>query len=519
MAALDGPETAHATAGQDGDEKQPTATTAAAAAAVSRKASGSSSGPDQPRGLQALPPAAGGDENTALDPREERRLLLKLDAFFVPIMMLLYLSCFLDRANIGNVRVAGMPEAIGATPHQFSIAVSIFYATYVAFEPPWTVMMRRLTPRLLITGLCVVWSVATALTACVGSVAGLYAVRLVLGATEAGLFPALNLYLTMVYKRDEQATRVSYLFVCAAVAGAFGGLLAYSILKMDGVAGLPGWRWVFLLEGLVSLLVAPVVWFGLPNDPCEAYFLDARERAMMRVRTAQRARYMGADAFAWHEVAVALRDPKLYLSAAIQFCQDVLLYGFSTFLPSIIVSMGYSPIQAQYLSIPVYLFGGLAFLCLAFLSDRTRLRGPFVFLANVPGIVGYLLIICSTSSPVKFFATFLCAVAVFTGPGLNLTLLNVNVAPHYRRATAIGVQLSIANSAGILAGQVYLKPPYLLGNSVSVAALGLSQIFIVLNWLYLRRCNRQKARIARGHVRDQRKVRTGDRELDFKYHL
>lgn len=222
---------------------------------------------------------------------------------------------------------------------------------------------------------------------------------------------------------------------------------------------------------------------------------------------------MGSDAFSWAEVAIALRDPRLYLSAAVHFCQDVLLCGFSTFLPSIIVSTGYSAIQTQCLSIPVYLFGGAAFLLLAYLSDRTRLRGPFVFLANVPGIVGYILIICPTSSPVKFFATFLCAVAVFTGPGLNLTLLNVNVAPHYRRATAIGVHLSIANSAGILAGQVYRTPPHLLGNAVSVAALGLSQV------LYLRRCNRQKAQIASGHVKDQRRVRTGDRELDFKYHL
>lgn len=461
--------------------------------------------------------AAAADE--PLDPRAERRLLLKLDAFFVPIMMALYLTCFLDRANIGNVRVAGMPEAVGASAHQFGVAVSIFYATYVAFEPPWTVLMRRLTPRLLLMGLCVVWSLATALTACVSSVAGLYAVRLVLGACEAGLFPALNLYLTVVYKRDEQATRVSYLFVCAAVAGAFGGLLAYAILHMHGLAGLPGWRWVFLVEGLVSLLVAPVIWFVLPADPADARVLDARDRALVRARAAQRAAYMGDDRFDWREVALALRDPKLYLSAAVQFCQDILLYGFSTFLPSIIVAMGYSPIQAQYLSIPVYLFGGAAFLALAFLSDRLRLRGPFVFLANVPGIVGYILIICPTSGPVKYMATFLCAVAVFTGPGLNLTLLNVNVAPHYRRATAIGVQLSIANSAGIVAGQIYRKPPYLLGNSVSVAALGLAQVFIVLNWLYLRRCNAQKARIAAGLVRDTRRVLTGDGALDFKYHL
>lgn len=248
-----------------------------------------------------------------LDPQAERRLLLKLDAFFVPVIMLVYLTCFLDRTNIGNVKVAGMPADIGASPQQFATAVSIFYATYVLFEPPWTIVMKRMTPRVLLTSLCVVWSLATVLSGFITSVAGLYAVRLVLGACEAGLFPALNLYLTMVYKRDEQATRVSYLFVCTAIAGAFGGLLAYSILKMDGVAGMAGWRWVYIIEGLFSFVVVPVIWFGLPNDPSNAYFLNAEERAMMAVRAAQRAQYMGSDEFSWDEIRIGLKDPKLYL--------------------------------------------------------------------------------------------------------------------------------------------------------------------------------------------------------------
>ncbi|PNY21845.1 MFS transporter [Tolypocladium capitatum] len=247
-----------------------------------------------------------------LDPQAERRLLLKLDAAFVPIVMLVYLTCFLDRTNIGNVKVAGMPEAIGAGPQQFSTAVSIFYATYVLFEPPWAIMMKWMTPRILLTSLCVVWSLTTVFSGLITNVAGLYAARLVLGACEAGLFPALNLYLTMVYKRDEQARRVSYLFVCTAIAGALGGLLAYCILKMDGVAGYAGWRWVYVVEGVFSFVIAPIIWFGLPNDPSKAYFLNAEERNMMAVRAVQRAQYMGSDDFSWDEIKIGLKDPKLY---------------------------------------------------------------------------------------------------------------------------------------------------------------------------------------------------------------
>lgn len=188
-------------------------------------------------------------------------------------------------------------------------------------------------------------------------------------------------------------------------------------------------------------------------------------------------------------------------------------------MPSIIVSMGYTVIQAQYLSIPVYIFGGVCFLLVAFVSDRYCIRGPFLWLANLPGIVGYILIICPTSNGIKFLGTFLCAVAVYNGPGLNLTWLNVNVAPHYRRATAIGMQLSIGNSAGIVAGQIYRTEPYLLGNTFSVGALGLSQLVIILKWFYLRQQNAEKAKILAGSIEDNRKVKTGDREPDFTYHL
>lgn len=267
----------------------------------------------------------------------------------------------------------------------------------------------------------------------------------------------------MVYKREEQAKRVSYLFVCTAISGAFGGLLAYALLQMDGVGGIKGWKWVYIIEGIFSIICGLAVWFGLPNKPENAYFLNAEEKEIMRIRQIQRKAYMGSDEFSWYEVRQAFTDPKMYLSGCIQFCQDILLYGFSTFLPSIISGMGYSSLQANYLTIPVYIFGGLCFLCVAFVSDRMSIRGPFVFLANLPGIVGYILLLTVDSNGVKYFATFLCAVSVYNGPGLNLTWLNVNVAPHYRRATSIGFQQSMGNSAGIVAGQIYRKSPFKLG--------------------------------------------------------
>ncbi|KPI35992.1 putative transporter [Cyphellophora attinorum] len=462
-----------------------------------------------------------GDGMTELyiDPVKEKILLAKLDLFFTPVIMLVYLSCFLDRTNIGNVKVAGMPEDIGASAQQFSTAVSIFYATYVTFETPFAILLKKLTPRVLLTSLCIVWSLTTIFSGFIHNVAGLYASRLVLGACEAGLFPSLTLYLTMVYRREEQAKRVAYLFSCTALSGAFGGLLAYALLMMDGVAGYAGWRWVYIIEGVFSTVIAVAVWFGLPTNPAEAWFLTPEQKAIMVIRQKQTAEYLGGDESKRYEFWVALKDPKLYLSAAIQWCQDILLYGFSTFLPAILKAAGHNSLQSNYLTVPVYIFGAIAFIIAAVFSDRLRLRSPFILFANIFGIAGYIILLTVSSNGVKYFATFLCAVAVYNGPGLNVTWINVNVAPHYRRATTIGVQQTIANTAGIVAGQIYRTSPYRLGHSFSLGALALSQVLIVIKILYVRNWNLRKEKIASGQTEDNRKVKTGDRALDFKYHL
>ncbi|KAJ5150332.1 uncharacterized protein N7482_010790 [Penicillium canariense] len=461
--------------------------------------------------------SAGESLDVVLDPKMEQKLLMKLDMAFVPIIMLTYLSCFLDRANIGNVKVANMPEDIHASDSQYSTAVSIFYVTYVLFESPWAVLMKKLTPRNILTGLCIVWSLTTVFTGFIESVGSLYATRLILGACEAGLFPCLNLYLTMVYRREEQAKRVSYLMSCAAISGAVGGLLAYAILHMDGVGGKAGWRWVYIIEGLFSGLCAILIWFGLPNNPAEAYFLTEEEKWMMRVRNEQRRQYMGSETFSWEEMRNALRDPKLYLSGAVQFCQDILLYGFSTFLPGILHGMGYSSLMSNVMTIPVYLWAAMVFIAVAFCADRYSKFASFIFICNLFGIIGYILLLTVKSTAVQFFATFLIGIATYTGPGLNIAWLNVNTAPQYRRALEVGLQQTMGNCAGIVAGQIYRKSPYVLGNAFSLGALVVSQAVVTGHGFYLRRENRAKERIENGEKEDNRRVRTGDSAVDFKY--
>lgn len=148
----------------------------------------------------------------------------------------------------------------------------------------------------------------------------------------------------------------------------------YLYLRTDAVLTL--YSWVYIIEGIFSLVIAVTVWFGLPTNPAEAWFLSADQRAMMRARQEETAQYIGSDEFKWEEVRIAFRDPKLYLSGAIQFCQDILLYGFSTFLPAILTAAHYDKLESNYLTVPVYIFGAISFIVAAVFSDRLRLRSP-----------------------------------------------------------------------------------------------------------------------------------------------
>jgi MFS family permease len=157
---------------------------------------------------------------------------------------------------------------------------------------------------------------------------GLVALRVLLGAFEAGLFPGLNVYLTFFYTKRELALRVGYLFVSAAIAGALGGLLAYGIGHLDGAHGMSGWRWIMIIEGIPTIVLGIVVLFFLPNDPEHAYFLSPEEKKLM---VARHQRHYGAtesaQKFDKKDMMKAFKDWKVWVFCVGQFGGDTMLYG------------------------------------------------------------------------------------------------------------------------------------------------------------------------------------------------
>ncbi|KAH8810763.1 high-affinity nicotinic acid transporter-like protein [Xylogone sp. PMI_703] len=453
-------------------------------------------------------------EDHSIDPHLEKKLVRKLDMYIIPVYMIIYIFSFLDRSNIGNANVAGMSKAIHLKGTEFNVAVSIFYVTYIVFEIPLVVAFKLVGPRKMVSILMCSWSLVTAFSGFEKSYGALVTCRLLLGVCESALFPALHLYVSMFWKREELAKRAGMIMVSLALSGAFGGLFAYGVLQMDGVSGVAGWRWLFYIEGAISFALGIAAYWLLPDSPETAYFLTKEEKELGRARLMSRGNY---EEFNWADVIEALTSPMCYLSGFIQLCTNTYIYGISTFLPTIINSIGYGSLQTQYLTIPVYVLGAISSFAIAYLSDRYQRRSPFMLFFGLFTLTGYSILLGSTTPGVLYFACFMVTFGGYVLLGLNIVWINGNTTPHYKRATAIAMNQTIGNMGGIIAGQIYLareSPRYITGQAVSLTACGIAWCGVWVMLYFLKRKNTEKERKIQEGAIDTGK---GDESIYFKY--
>ncbi|TPX12396.1 uncharacterized protein E0L32_006808 [Thyridium curvatum] len=462
-----------------------------------------------------------------IDHQAEKKLVRKLDTWLAPLMVLFFLVAYLDRSNIGNAAIAGMTEDLHLDSGKLNVAVTVFYVTYIAFEIPASLVLKKARPSRLIPFFILAWSATVVGSAFVQNYAGLLATRLLLGAFESGLFPCLTLYLSTFYKPSEQARRVSYLFVAAALSGAFGGLLAYGLTSLHGAKGLAGWRWLFLVEGVISIVVGILALFLLPDNFEVAWWLKEDDKALMRVRAEQVKIYAGeSEVFDKHEVKLAFKDPKVWLSSICQFCANTCSFGFGTFLPLIIKGFGYSSLKSQALTAPIYFWASFIYLVVSYFSDRLNRRAVFMVPAALITVVGYAMMLglnMKSTGPL-YLATFFTATGIYIVVGLNVTWVSNSNAGYFKRATAIGLQQTIGNSSGIMAGQIYrfVAPDgrYLVGGAVSMSTMFVGGCGYALMWYLLRRINKQRdAMSIEERERLIQQGAKGDRHPDFRYTL
>ncbi len=216
-----------------------------------------------------------------------------------------------------------------------------FYIPYIIFETPWVMAVRRFGPGRVLAVAIVCWSAVTLGTGFVHSYHEVIACRVLLGAFEAGLFPALTFVISGIYPAASQGKRIAVLYISIALSGALGGLIAYGIQSMGEQHGLEAWRWLFIIEGAISFVIGAICWVSLPGTPETAWFLHESERHTMTLLKIRDHPYEATDKFSWKQVGLAVSDPLVWLASVALFCSSIAMFGFSTFLPTLLKGMQY----------------------------------------------------------------------------------------------------------------------------------------------------------------------------------
>lgn len=270
---------------------------------------------------------------TEQSPEFEAQLMRKLTWKLMPFLCLCFMAAFLDRVNVGFAKEQ-MSRELGMDATVYSLGAGIFFIGYFAFEVPSNLILARVGARGWLARIMVTWAIISGSFAFVESETSFYVLRFLLGAAEAGFFPGVIYYLTKWFPSAYRSRTVAIFMMAAAGTGIIGAPLSGALLSLDGVAGLAGYKWLFLVEALPSLVLGIWLFLKLPNGPEEARFLDAKEKGWLAARL-ERDR-VAAGPSAHTSFKQALTDPRVLVLCFVYFTHVLGGYGVDFFLPTLI---------------------------------------------------------------------------------------------------------------------------------------------------------------------------------------
>ncbi|KAK5723584.1 hypothetical protein LTR15_005283 [Elasticomyces elasticus] len=293
------------------------------------------------------------------DKKRARRLVRKMDLHILPLCAWIYLLNYLDRGNIGNSKVLNsesgddLLQQTNMTSTNYAVAVSLFSVAYAVFEVPsnW-IMKRYVRPSRWLAILLGCWGLFTIGFCGVRTYAQVVVLRFLIGMFEAGFFPGIVYFITMWYPVEERSVRIAFVLASATAAGAFGGCIAYGVGHINGVAGLEGFRWLFIIEGLVTVACVLLVLFLLPDYPSTARFLTEDDKKFVEARIRVKGGGYTNERSTKKEVMETIFSPRMMAHYLAYTCDCVPLGSLTFFSPTIVAGLGYTSVQAQLMVSP-----------------------------------------------------------------------------------------------------------------------------------------------------------------------
>ncbi|PLB39068.1 putative MFS transporter [Aspergillus candidus] len=433
------------------------------------------------------------------DRAAERRLRLKIDLYTVPTVSLLYLFCFIDRANIGNAKLAGFEEDLHLKNYDYNAVLSIFYIAYIVFEIPATMACKWLGPGWFLPGTTLAFGICSVATAFVHDQQSASGVRFLLGIFEAGVMPGISYYMSRWYRRSELTFRIALFMVMAPLAGAFGGLLASAILSLDHFGSLKSWRMIFAIEGIITIGLGLIAFFTLTDRPETARWLnqDEKDLAIARIKSERVSTTELLDKIDLAKTLRGILCPVTLTTGFIFLLNNITVQGLAFFAPTIVGTIypEASVVSKQLHTVPPYVVGAffaLLFPLLSWVFDR---RMPWFVLSPPLVMIGYIMFLASQDAMTRYGATFLIASGAFAFGSLTNGHASNNVVSDTARSSAIGTNVMLGNIGGLISTWSFLPfdgPDFPIGNGLNLATSTATAILGALLWMWMRWDNRRR---------------------------
>lgn len=432
---------------------------------------------------------------SALTDEEKRKIIRRVDYRLVTVLGFMYCVSLMDRTNLPAANIAGMKDELQlGIGERYGIISLAFFPTYVIFQPPSTFLVRMVGPKIHLSLICLLWGSCMIGMAFVQSWDVLAGLRVILGVLEAGFFPSCVYLLSTWYTRYEVGKRNAVFYLLGMLSAAFSGIMAFGIMHMKGIGGLSGWRWIFVIEGLITVVIAAIGFWLLVDFPdskrtSNKFLPDHhREWIISRVQADR-----GDAKVLPFSVGSYLRsglDWKIWLYAMIFFNTTTITYALAYFMPIILNgALKFDVGAAQCLVAPPYAFAAIVIMATSWAGDKYRIRGPIVVFNNLLCIIGLPLMGWATDPRVRYLGIFFTTAGANSNVPAVMTYQANNIRGQWKRAFCSAILVGFGGIGGISGSLVFRNqdaPNYHPGLYACIACSLLSILIVAGLTLHFR---------------------------------
>ncbi|KAH7367980.1 putative phthalate transporter [Plectosphaerella cucumerina] len=427
-----------------------------------------------------------------------RNLVHRIDRRLIVTTGFMYCVSLVDRTNIGAANIAGMAADLGLNVgYRYSTIALVFFVSFIIFQPPATILCRHIGAKTFLPAITLAWGILLIGFGFPQNWQTLAALRFILGILEAGFLPCCLFLISTWYTRYDLQKRVTTFYAIGFCASGFGGILAYGLSQMEGLGNVRGWRWIFIMEGLVTIVVATISYFTILDFPDRAHvgskFLTKAECEQIMQAIDTDRNDAAKEPWDFKKWISSGADLVVWSFALIFFGLTAITYAIAYFLPIILRNqMGFSLAASQCLIAPPYFVAAMWMYGTAWICDKYHIRGPVMIVNTIIGIIGLCLMGFVKNPGVAYFGVFLICCGFNTNIPACMTYQANNVRGQWKRAFSSATLIGTGGIGGIAGSLMFRSqdaPAYRPGMYASIGCAVLTLLVICVNTWWFRREN------------------------------